>query len=183
MKAGAVIDHDEAAAASWVEPTSVPPTYSPALTVVNVNPRSAAMALPTRATSARSRLAMKSFVADRTGWHSQGKSEKALESIRLPVSDLQSPPLSRNDYFGVWQTPMSYAYGLRHRHAIIAAVGRPLPYGGAARIPTSAAEATRKHPEPRSTAVAPKLYPRNDKREFGIGWAKVAAPQTSHLPR
>src|ERR1700724_2609351 len=47
--------------ASWVEPTSVPLTYSPDLAAVNFRPRSAAMAVPTRVISVRSRLAIKSF--------------------------------------------------------------------------------------------------------------------------
>src|SRR5450631_430961 len=60
--------------ASWVEPTSVPLTYSPDLAAVNVSPRSAAMALPTRVTSVRSRLATKFFdtrirpSSSRTAW-------------------------------------------------------------------------------------------------------------------
>jgi hypothetical protein len=54
---------------------------------------------------------------------SLGESEKALESARLPVSYLQTPPLSRNDYFGDWQTPPSYPYGLLQRDVIIAALG------------------------------------------------------------
>jgi hypothetical protein len=31
--------------------------------------------------------------------------------------------LSRNDYFGDWQTPPSYPYGLLQRDVIIAALG------------------------------------------------------------
>ena len=61
---------------------------------------------------------------------SLGESEKALESTRLPVSHLQTPPLSRNDYFGDWQTPPSYPYGLLQRDVIIAALGGPLPSEG-----------------------------------------------------
>jgi hypothetical protein len=61
---------------------------------------------------------------------SLGESEKALESASLPVSHLQTPPLSRNDYFGDWQTPPSYPYGLLQRDVIIAALGGPLPSEG-----------------------------------------------------
>jgi hypothetical protein len=58
----------------------------------------------------------------------------------------------------------------------------PLPYGGAARIPTSAAEATRKHPEPRSTAVAPKLYRAMTNESSGSGGLKSRHPKLLIFP-
>jgi hypothetical protein len=46
-------------------------------------------------------------------WRSLGKSKKVLKSMRLPISDLQSPPLSCNDHFDNWQTSLSWRMGCR----------------------------------------------------------------------
>ena len=46
-------------------------------------------------------------------WRSQGKSKKVLKSIRLPISDLPSPPLSCNGHFDNWQTSLSWRMGCR----------------------------------------------------------------------